>query len=532
MTMALQRIQQAFKYALDPTPAQARMLTSHAGAARYAFNWGLATFATALDAYSAEKTAGVKKPVTKLPGHFDLCKLWTAHKDNPTSDLGWVGQNFSGTYQAALRDAHAAWKAFLDSKNGRRRGRQVGRPRFKSRHRTTAAFQTHGTGLRVADHRHINLPKIGPVRSYEKTKKLRRLLTRPDVTCTTCDGTKEAPAPAPATKSCGDCKGTGHAPHTRIVRGNITRTPSGRWHISLTVETHRDIRTRPSQRQREGGIVGVDWGVRDLATLSTGEVIGNPRHLERNLARLRRAQQDLARKADGSAGREAARLRVARLHGRVANLRRDHLEKVTSRLVHSHTRIVVEGWDVQHAMQHSGDGAPKWVRRDRNRALSDTGIGAARWMLGRKAAWYGSAIVETGPHEPTGRTCSACATARTKPVAPADERFTCPSCGYSGDRRVNTARVLVRLAHTSDAPSSGESLNARGGDVRPAAPSTRPGGQTPTRPSGHIAVHALGKDEEGRDKGKDKEFRGRRSPMKREARSRPPGRGKAGTPDP
>jgi putative transposase len=295
---------------------------------------------------------------------------------------------------------------------------------------------------------------------------------------------------------CKSCKGVGSVPHTRLVRGNVTRSPSGRWFISLTVETHRDIRVKPSKRQRAGGSVGIDWGVRDLATLSTGEVLGNPRHLKAAMGKLRRAQQDLSRKAEGSKGRAKARHRVAVLHGRVANLREDYLEKTTSRLVHEHAHIVVEGWDVAQTMAKATDDVPKRVRRNRNLAMADTGIGMARWMIEHKAAWYGTAVTITGTHEPTGRTCSRCGQVRTKPVPPAEETFNCSSCGYSGSRRVNTARALVRLAH-HDAPGSGESRNDRGGDVRPGAPRR-----------------------EGR------------SSLKREARTRPSGRGKAGTPDP
>jgi putative transposase len=499
-------IQQAFKFALDPTPAQRRRFTSHAGAARYAYNWGITVIAEARKEWAAEKAAGVDKPTTEIPNHFGLCKRWTAYKDDPASGLHWVAENYSGTYQAALRDAAAAWKAHTDSRNGRRKGRTVGRPRYKSRHHSSPAFQVHGTGLQVADQRHIKLPKIGLVRTHEKTKKLQRLLRRGTAACVACGGYGRqfiaASDGSIEVTSCGSCKGAGTVTHTRIVRGTVSCTPAGRWFISLTVETlrehriHRDGTPKPSARQRRGGTVGIDWGVRDIATLSTGEVFANPRYLAAALHKLRRAQQDLARKADGSKKRGKARLRVAKLHGRVAALREDALEKWTTHLVHGHATIAVEGWDVRDAMHRGSTDIPRKARRTRNRALADTGIGMARWMIEHKAAWYGARVVITGHHEPTGRTCSACGQVRDKPVPPADETFSCPSCGHTSDRRINTARVLARTAR-NDAQSSGESKNARGGDVRPGAPR-----------------------------------RDGRSPAKREARPRSDGRGKTGTPDP
>ncbi len=143
-------VQKAYKFALDPTPRQARQFASHCGGVRYAYNWGLNRISDALDAYQAEKAAGVAKPAVKVPGHFDLCKMWTAFKDDPESGVPWVGDNFVGSYQAALRDAAGAWKKFFDSRAGRRAGRAAGRPRFKSRRRSRWAFQVHGETVRIA----------------------------------------------------------------------------------------------------------------------------------------------------------------------------------------------------------------------------------------------------------------------------------------------------------------------------------------------------------------------------------------------
>src|SRR5690606_8335428 len=104
------------------------------------------------------------------------------------------------------------------------------------------------------------------------------------------------------------------------------------------------------------------------------------------------------------------------------------------------------------------------------------------WQLKSKSAWYGATVVVADPHAPTGRTCSRCGQVRAKPVPPVEELFACPSCGWCGDRRLNTARVLAQVARGDiafDASSGGESLNARGGDVRPGA--LRRGGRSPVK---------------------------------------------------
>jgi putative transposase len=490
-------IQQAYVFAFDATPRQQRAFASHAGAARYAFNWGLATYAEALDAYTAEKQAGTK-PETKLPNHFALCKQWTAYKDThaTTPDergrtTAWVGGNFVGTYQAALRDAATAWGNFFKSRTGQRAGRRMGRPRYKTRHRSRAAFQVHGDTLQVVDAHHIKLPKIGIIKTHESTRKLLRRLKKQAITCPTCLGTgtgepTSSTITKPATEyvspswalppttggepaPCKACKGKTTVPYARLVRGTVARTSRGTWQISLTAEVARDIRLTPSARQKAGGTLGIDLGVRDLITTSNGERYAAPQHLEHAQRKLRRLAQSLSRTAKDSKRRTKCRTRVARAHGRVASLRLDNTQKLSSTLIHTHQHIVIEGFDLQRLAEKGSTSLPKNVRKRRNRNLADAAPGTLRWQLQSKAVWYGATVTITTAHEATSRTCSACGHVRTKPVPPADEQFTCAGCGQTTDRRINTARLLAQNGRKEQkvAPSGGETLNARGGDVRP-----------------------------------------------------------------
>ena len=519
---------QAFRFALDPTPRQRRMLLSHAGAARYAFNWGIDQIAAALEARSAEKAAG-GKPVTPVPAHFDLCKAWTAYKNDPANGLGWVGENSASTYQAALRDAHAAWKAFFDSRTGRRAGRPVGRPRYKSKRRTPPAFQMHGDCVRVtygpatvrkpwrkrmAVHApRLNLPVIGPVRIMSDHHwRWRQGHQRG------ADRERNRRRARPLARMVA-------AGRARIVRVNIVREPDGAWFASVTADVLspparalldawarrseqagtplpggwawkvlplldeysagevwaalerscrdgvapdpkalgrmlREARKAgpslaasrpaacppPTRRQREGGTVGVDLGVRDLATLSTGETVDNPRYLEAALADLRRAQRALSRTQEGSRRRERARRKVALLHARARRARRGATIRAVTGLTRRYEHIVVEGWDVQRAAQHASEDLPARVRRARNRALMDAACGDFRARLALAAPQAGSTVTVLDRHLPSGRTCSACGAVRDKPLPPAEEKWECPACGHSAPRRLNTARALVRLA--------------------------------------------------------------------------------------
>lgn len=130
-------VQRAYRFALAPTPEQARVFASHAGGARYAYNWGLD------EIYKAIKAQKSGDQSVKVPDHFTLCKMWTQFKDSADGPA-WVGENSVGTYQAALRDAATARVNWLKSLKGQRAGRKMGRPKFKSKHRSAPAFQMHG----------------------------------------------------------------------------------------------------------------------------------------------------------------------------------------------------------------------------------------------------------------------------------------------------------------------------------------------------------------------------------------------------
>jgi putative transposase len=118
--MAVVRVTQAYRFALEPTPAQERALRSHAGAARFAWNWGLAK---CKDCYEAED---------KWYSAVDLHKLWNAEKKADPA-LAWWGENSKCAHQEAFRDLDRALRDFIKSKMGLRKGRRLGFPKFKKR---------------------------------------------------------------------------------------------------------------------------------------------------------------------------------------------------------------------------------------------------------------------------------------------------------------------------------------------------------------------------------------------------------------
>jgi IS605 OrfB family transposase len=400
---------QAYRFALDPTPRQQGSLASHAGGARFAYNWGLELVTTRLD--QQKRGEGVRVPWT-LP---ELRWEWNRAKEDVAR---WWGENSKEAYNSGLDALARALKNWNDSRNGRRKGRPVGFPRRKTkRHAWVACRFTTGQIKVLPDRKHIQLPRIGVLKTHESTRKLARRLEQ----------------------------GT-----ARILAATIS-CRADRWFVSFTVEVQRTI---PARNGRTS-VVGVDLGVRQLAVLSTGQRTANPRALEASLRRLRRLNRELARRTPGSRRRRRTRRRLARTYARTANLRRDALDKLTTSLATQHGTVVVEQLNVAGMVRN----------RRLARAIADTGMGELRRQLAYKTIWYGCRLVVADRFYPSSKTCSGCGWVKAK-LTLAERTFSCEACGLVMDRDLNAARNLARLVE-SVAQSGWETRNARGADRKP-----------------------------------------------------------------
>ncbi|MFC8430121.1 RNA-guided endonuclease InsQ/TnpB family protein [Streptomyces sp. NPDC057253] len=230
---------------------------------------------------------------------------------------------------------------------------------------------------------------------------------------------------------------------------SVSRDAAGRWFVSLLCED--TIAPAPATTKA----VGLDAGITSLVTLSTGEKIANPRHERHDRARLARAQRELARKAKGSANREKARRRVAKVHARIADRRRDFLHKLTSRIVHENQVVVIEDLTVRNLLKNGRLA----------RAISDAAWTDLRMMLEYKCAWYGRELVVIDRFFPSSKLCGSCGTVRGK--LPLNVRaWTCEHCGAVHDRDVNAARNIL---------AAGLAASACGDGVRPQRESSRTG---------------------------------------------------------
>lgn len=230
----------------------------------------------------------------------------------------------------------------------------------------------------------------------------------------------------------------------RILGVTISNT-AGKWYASFTME----IPVSEWKRERTGeGIIGVDLGVKNALTLSTGETLEAPKPLARSLRRLAIRHRRLSRKIEAakrnpgaprSKRREKAALAVARTHAKVANIRKDFIHKTTTRLCRENSVVALEDLNVRGMVKN----------RHLARALSDVAFGEFRRQLEYKSERYGTTLVVADRWYPSSKLCSTCGW-KNENLTLSHRTWTCPQCGTEHDRDVNAAVNLCKLAEALD----------------------------------------------------------------------------------
>ncbi|KVN29237.1 transposase [Burkholderia pyrrocinia] len=227
----------------------------------------------------------------------------------------------------------------------------------------------------------------------------------------------------------------------KVTTVTVSKDTAGRYHVSLLCD---DVVCAKSAAT---GRVGIDFGLTDFVVLSTGEKIAAPNAFRKNEARLAKLQRRLSRKQKGSANRRKARLKVARMHARTADARRDFLHKLSTRLINENQVIAIESLAIRHMLK--------------NRRLAKS-IGDAGWsefvrQLTYKAKWYGRTLIGIDRWYPSSKRCAECG--HTVASLPLKVRaWDCPACGITHDRDVNAARNVL---------AAGLAVSAHGESISP-----------------------------------------------------------------
>jgi putative transposase len=350
----------------------------------------------------------------------------------------WWAECSKEAFSAGLADLANALKNVTDSRKGRRKGGRVGFPRFKKRGRARDSFRYTTGSYGPVDDLHVKLPRIGRVKVHEAMGALTSRLA---------------------------------AGTARLFGATVSRT-AGRWYVSFTVEVDRAIPAVATRRQTDGGVIGVDLGVKHLAVLSTGEKVPNPKHVARAEKKLRKTSRAYARSQPGSNGRRKLAADLAKQHARTANQRRDGLHKVTTGLARTHHTVVIEDLHVAGMVRN----------HSLAQAVCDVGMGelrrqleykCGRWVRDPKTrtdvyvpGWHGAHLHVADRWYPSSRTCSGCGW-RTPSLTLSERTFTCKSCGLVIDRDENAA---INLKHLVDREYIGDVKTARGADRKTDAP--------------------------------------------------------------
>ncbi|MFC9895402.1 IS607 family element RNA-guided endonuclease TnpB [Nocardia sp. NPDC127579] len=433
---------QAYRFALDPTPAQERAFRSHAGGARKAHNTMLALVKAVLDQRTAERTYGVAESELTPTLNWSLAGLRKEWNRRKTVAAPWWGENSKEAYNTGLDALARGLDSWSMSRKGMRAGRPVGFPRFKSARARRSVRFTTGVIRVEPDRHHVRLPRVGRIKTHESTRKLRRRV---------------------------------EAGTARVLSATLAQDSAGRWHVAFQTIVRRGTEAR-CRAEDAAPVVGVDVGVKadSLLVVATpdGRELGRvpaPKPLTATQARLRALQRCAARqtgpydhttKTRRQPSRRWAKTqrRIGRTHARAAAVRRDVLHKATTDLAMRHQVIAVETLNVA-GMRRAG-GARK---RGLNRALADAALAEIRRMLGYKTRWYGSTLVEADQYFPSSKMCSGCG--RRKPnLTLADRGYSCDDCGLVIDRDLNAAINLARLGGTGT--GSGPAASVSAGDGR------------------------------------------------------------------
>lgn len=368
-----------YKTELDLNNEQRTACLKHAGCARFAYNFGLAR------SQEAYRTTG------KRPSAMELHKELNALK--PTA-YPWMYDVSKCAPQEALRDLEQAYKHFYRKLKLKGQGKfhgKVGFPKVKKRSKEIGSFRLTGRVKVFSDA--IQLPRLGRLRLHEH----------------------------------------GYLPTDAKILSATVSEQAGRWLVSIQVEEEQEkpVPTAPTA-------IGVDLGVKTLATLSDGTTFTNPRAAKQAQKKLRRLERQKARRKKGSKNRAKTCKKIAKTHARIAFIRKDTAHKLTSYLVKNHALVAIEDLCVAGMLKNHKLAS----------AISDSDFGEIRRQLEYKAQWHGTHLVIIDRFYPSSKTCSVCG--HVKPDLNLSERvFVCENCGKVLDRDLNAARNIRNVAVSS-----------------------------------------------------------------------------------